>query len=118
MPRRPRGASNCSTPRTASPATARRCIHWRDQRRATDLNSLRELVGLWQGRALLFWNEDDIAEVALLERARLPIRAEPGAGLARPLDGTARVWRAARQGERDDELAALWQSDVSRRIAP
>ena len=38
-------------------------MHWRDQRRATDLDSLREQVGLWQGRALLSWSEDDIAEV-------------------------------------------------------
>lgn len=38
-------------------------MHWRDQRRATDLDSLREQVRLWQGRAMLSWNEDDIAEV-------------------------------------------------------
>ncbi|MCW5658947.1 MAG: cytochrome C [Burkholderiaceae bacterium] len=38
-------------------------VHWRDQRRATDLNSLREQVRLWQGRAHLSWTEDDIAEV-------------------------------------------------------
>jgi mono/diheme cytochrome c family protein len=38
-------------------------MHWREQRRATDLASLREQVRLWQGRALLSWTEDDIAEV-------------------------------------------------------
>ena len=38
-------------------------MHWRDQRRATDLDSLREQVRLWQGRAQLSWTEDDIAEV-------------------------------------------------------
>jgi mono/diheme cytochrome c family protein len=38
-------------------------IHWRDQRRATDLGSLREQVRLWQGRALLSWTDEDIAEV-------------------------------------------------------
>jgi mono/diheme cytochrome c family protein len=38
-------------------------MHWRDQRRATDLDSLREQVRLWQGRAQLSWGEDDIAEV-------------------------------------------------------
>jgi hypothetical protein len=38
-------------------------MHWRDQRRATDLASLTEQVRYWQGRALLSWTEDDIAEV-------------------------------------------------------
>ena len=38
-------------------------MHWRDQRRATDLDSLTEQVRLWQGRALLSWAEDDIVEV-------------------------------------------------------
>lgn len=38
-------------------------VHWRDQRRATDLASLNEQVRYWQGRALLSWTEDDIAEV-------------------------------------------------------
>ena len=38
-------------------------MHWRDQRRATDLDSLKEQVRLWQGRALLSWAEDDIVEV-------------------------------------------------------
>jgi mono/diheme cytochrome c family protein len=38
-------------------------MHWRDQRRATDLDSLKEQVRLWQGRALLSWTEDDIVEV-------------------------------------------------------
>ena len=38
-------------------------MHWREQRRATDLDSLKEQVRLWQGRALLSWTEDDIVEV-------------------------------------------------------
>ena len=38
-------------------------VHWRDQRRATDLDSLKEQVRLWQRRALLSWTEDDIVEV-------------------------------------------------------
>jgi cytochrome c5 len=38
-------------------------VHWRDQRRATDLDSLKAQVRLWQGRALLSWTEDDIVEV-------------------------------------------------------
>jgi mono/diheme cytochrome c family protein len=38
-------------------------MHWRDQRRATDLDSLKDQVRLWQGRALLSWDEQDIAEV-------------------------------------------------------
>ncbi len=38
-------------------------MHWRDQRRATDLDSLKEQVRLWQGRAMLAWSEDDITEV-------------------------------------------------------
>jgi hypothetical protein len=38
-------------------------IHWRDQRRATDLASLKNQVRLWQGRNMLQWGEDDINEV-------------------------------------------------------
>jgi mono/diheme cytochrome c family protein len=38
-------------------------MHWRDQRLATDLDSLRQQVRLWQGRALLSWTEDDVDEV-------------------------------------------------------
>ena len=38
-------------------------MHWREQRRATDLDSLKEQVRLWQARALLSWNDDDIVEV-------------------------------------------------------
>ena len=38
-------------------------VHWREQRRATDLDSLKEQVRRWQGRALLSWTEDDIVEV-------------------------------------------------------
>jgi hypothetical protein len=38
-------------------------MHWRDQRLATDLDSLKHQVRLWQGRAMLSWTEDDIDEV-------------------------------------------------------
>ena len=38
-------------------------MHWRAQRRATDLATLEEQVRLWQGRAMLSWDEDDIAAV-------------------------------------------------------
>lgn len=38
-------------------------MHWRDQRLATDLDSLKQQVRLWQGRAMLSWTEDDIDEV-------------------------------------------------------
>jgi mono/diheme cytochrome c family protein len=38
-------------------------MHWRDQRLATDLGSLKHQVRLWQGRAMLSWTEDDIDEV-------------------------------------------------------
>jgi mono/diheme cytochrome c family protein len=38
-------------------------MHWREQRRATDLASLEQQVRLWQRRALLSWTDDDIAEV-------------------------------------------------------
>ena len=38
-------------------------MHWRDNRVATDWDSLREQVRLWQGRAQLSWSEADIVEV-------------------------------------------------------
>lgn len=38
-------------------------VHWRDQRLATDWDSLKEQVRLWQGRAQLAWTDDDIVEV-------------------------------------------------------
>lgn len=38
-------------------------MHWRDKRIATDWNSLKEQVRLWQGRAQLAWSEADIADV-------------------------------------------------------
>jgi mono/diheme cytochrome c family protein len=39
-------------------------MHWRDQRRATDWNSLKAQVRRWQATAQLGWSESDIAEVA------------------------------------------------------
>jgi mono/diheme cytochrome c family protein len=38
-------------------------MHWRDQRLATDWNSLKALVKRWQGVAALDWSEADILEV-------------------------------------------------------
>jgi mono/diheme cytochrome c family protein len=39
-------------------------MHWRDERRATDWNSLKAQVRRWQATAQLGWSESDIAEVA------------------------------------------------------
>lgn len=39
-------------------------MHWRDNRRAHDWESLRAQVRLWQGNTGLQWDEADIAEVA------------------------------------------------------
>lgn len=38
-------------------------MHWREQRRATDWDSLKEQVRRWQGAAMLAWTENDIIEV-------------------------------------------------------
>jgi mono/diheme cytochrome c family protein len=37
--------------------------HWRDNRVATDWNSLKALVRRWQAEALLGWSEEDILAV-------------------------------------------------------
>lgn len=39
-------------------------MHWRDQRAATDWNSLQVQVRRWQGAASLGWTEVDVLEVA------------------------------------------------------
>jgi len=52
-------------------------VHWRDQRRATDLASLKEQVTYWQGRALLSWTENDIAEVTRFGPAGVRPRPSP-----------------------------------------
>lgn len=39
-------------------------VHWRDQRQATDWESLTQQVRRWQATAALQWSEDDIVEVA------------------------------------------------------
>ena len=39
-------------------------IHWRDQRKVTDGESLKQQVGRWQAIVSLQWSEDDIAQVA------------------------------------------------------
>ncbi|WP_374666269.1 cytochrome c [Ramlibacter sp.] len=38
-------------------------IHWREQRRAADWESLRVQVRRWQGEARLGWSDDDIEAV-------------------------------------------------------
>ncbi|MES2401131.1 MAG: cytochrome C [Pseudomonadota bacterium] len=39
-------------------------LHWRDNRRASDWQSLNAQVRLWQGNAGLQWSDADIADVA------------------------------------------------------
>ncbi len=39
-------------------------MHWREQRQATDWESLAQQVRRWQATAALQWSEDDIVEVA------------------------------------------------------
>jgi hypothetical protein len=39
-------------------------MHWRDQRRARDWESLKAQVRRWQGEAQLQWSEEDIEAVA------------------------------------------------------
>ena len=62
-------------------------MHWRDQRLATDLDSLRQQVRLWQGRAMLSWTEDDIDEVTRYLNQR--IYRFGGSSGARPAAGGA-----------------------------
>jgi hypothetical protein len=66
-------------------------VHWREQRRATDLASLTEQVRYWQGRALLSWTEDDIAEVTRYLNQRIyrfgPPKLVHGPGTAPVLAG-------------------------------
>ena len=38
-------------------------VHWRDQKLATDWNSLKAQVRRWQAAAQLGWSDDDIVEV-------------------------------------------------------
>ena len=38
-------------------------VHWSDRRLATDWETLKAQVRLWQARVLLNWSEDDIVEV-------------------------------------------------------
>jgi len=38
-------------------------MHWRDKRVATDWDSLKEQVRLWQSRSQLSWSDNDIVEV-------------------------------------------------------
>lgn len=62
-------------------------VHWRDQRLASDWNSLKAQVQRWQGMALLDWPEDDIVEVTrhLNERIyRFAPPAGPPLSLQRP----------------------------------
>ena len=38
-------------------------VHWRDNKLATDWNSLEAQVRRWQAANMLQWNEDDIGDV-------------------------------------------------------
>jgi mono/diheme cytochrome c family protein len=58
-------------------------MHWREQRRATDLDSLKEQVRLWQGRALLSWTEEDIVEVTRYLNQRIYHFDEPAVRASR-----------------------------------
>jgi mono/diheme cytochrome c family protein len=50
-------ATHCLTCHTSQ-------MHWRNNRRAYDWDSLKAQVRVWQGNAGLQWGEADIAEVA------------------------------------------------------
>jgi len=63
-------------------ACHREQMHWRDKRVAVDWPSLKQQVGLWQGRALLGWSDDDVTEVARFLNDgiyRYPVDAGPRA---------------------------------------
>ena len=64
-------------------------MHWRDNRRATDLASLKEQVRLWQGRAMLSWTEDDIVEVTRYLNQNIYRFAPATARAPRPKDPTS-----------------------------
>lgn len=65
-------------------------MHWRDKRVATDWNSLKEQVRLWQGRNQLSWSEDDIVEVTRYLDQRI-YRFGGGAGVARSTEATMKT---------------------------
>jgi mono/diheme cytochrome c family protein len=50
-------ATHCNTCHTSQ-------VHWREQKKVTDWNSLVMQVRHWQGIAALGWSEDEINDVA------------------------------------------------------
>lgn len=68
-------------------------MHWRDQKLATDWNSLKAQVQRWQGAASLNWSEDDVLEVTRHLNERI-YRFPPSAV---PLSAAPAPWLSARQ---------------------
>ena len=64
-------------------------MHWRDKRVATDWDSLKEQVRLWQGRNQLSWSEDDIVEVTRYLNQRIYRFGQPS-------EQASLDWRLAR----------------------
>ena len=62
-------------------------MHWRDQRLATDWNSLRAQVSRWQAAASLEWSDEDITDVARHLNERFYGFTQP----TRPLVGLLRA---------------------------
>jgi hypothetical protein len=58
-------------------------MHWRDQRAATDWDSLKLQVRRWQQAALLGWDDSDVVEVTRYLNERI-YRFPPASG---PLSG-------------------------------
>jgi mono/diheme cytochrome c family protein len=57
-------------------------MHWRDNRRARDWESLKAQVRLWQGNTALRWDEADISDVAAyLNDTVYHYPRTPGSGL-------------------------------------
>lgn len=57
-------------------------MHWRDQRQATDWESLKALVAAWQSREKLSWSDEDVTEVARHLNETIYRFARPGAPVA------------------------------------
>ncbi len=57
-------------------------MHWRDQRQATDWDSLKALVAAWQAREKLAWTDDDVQEVARHLNETIYRFPRPGAPVA------------------------------------
>ena len=67
-------------------------VHWRDQKLATNWNSLKAQVRRWQAAAQLGWSDDDILEVTRHLNQRFygfEPTSDPVGSLTRPLIGAA-----------------------------